>query len=827
MRSAGYTAVGSQAKAGTASSPTRPAPSTSSSPCSSPSAQAASKLAAKVPGARHVATAGPPAATTSQANRMAPQPSTGRSLSGAVPGPPGSGSTRFASAQPTSPAPAMAQPGRPTLPPPAGSASLGAKPSRPASTPLATARPALSPPASPATPAQRAPPVPASKPLAPSRSAPPPPASSPTQAAAPPPPASKALASGRSALPPPASHATPAPLAPSLPGSKAVVPGRPALPPPASHVNPAPPAPLVPASKPLVPGRPAPPPAPDATAAPVAPPAPAAHPSAAARPAPPSPVPPAAPLPPAPPTAPTLPRAPAVPTSNSCPGGPSSPPLPPLPSHSGVLPPSLPSPPVVPPPAPCLSLAPPAAPPASSAPSPPSDSHFIEGHAIERLETAVQLAYRDVLEAVEGFTLPPFVGGPAQESITARVARCEQQLRELGDLAKASYGARVHHHAYNLPDPNLLGNVWEMFESIEADTPEHQARLRHLVEVLGVSLCSAHPVSGVLPLDAAILHGRRKSVRTLLTLRAKLRNCSSDPVELCAAARQFCIPEVLREFHTWGITRGARDELLDVAATGNVQRCGQLLEMRADINARDEATGFSVLEWAVYHHQLEVVMLLLNFGPDLLAATLALKLAAIHGLHTIVVRLLDAACDPSNRDEHGWTALDWAVTEGQEPIALEMLRRGGSALAETSGRSVVSLARIARSHGLWQLVPLLEYQPDVAASQQEFQTAVEAGDIAAVQQLLLQGSLRVNIPIYDQQQLTPLDYCLERSQTNMAVLLLRWKAQPDMASGGAVQLLLRAAAQGENDLVAELLVSRVHIDSRSNDGSTALETLVK
>eukprot|EP00931_Biecheleriopsis_adriatica_P073564 TRINITY_DN47825_c0_g1_i1.p1 TRINITY_DN47825_c0_g1~~TRINITY_DN47825_c0_g1_i1.p1 ORF type:complete len:892 (+),score=115.29 TRINITY_DN47825_c0_g1_i1:35-2710(+) len=621
---------------------------------------------------------------------------------------------------------------------------------------------------------------------------------------------------------------------PPVPG--AVPPGQgprpPAAPPgrtpPASAPKPPAPASTVPASRPLPPTAVPPGPRPPAPAP--APPGPGLPVSTA----------PPAPLGPRPPVPSAVLPGPRPPVPASVPQGP----RPPAPSAVAGPRPPVPAfvPPAVGPPVPAaVSLGPPlppAAPPAAPAapaypasPAPPAASGCpaVESSAVDRLESAIVAAHQELLEAfqVAGMPSPPMHSQHSTDSITERVTRCEQRLREFCDLAKGHITARGEGSSQSSRNANPA-HVQQLFEMIDGETMEHQAQLRTLVEVYSVSVLSPHPASGQLPLDYAVLQGRRQSVRTLISLQASISHCKPSSADLSAAAQRFGLDEVLRALTGWGITQEARDDLLAVAASGDSERCLQLLQMQADLNARDDTTGFSVLEWAVHHGQEEIAALLVYYGADDEAKACALRAIAVHGLYAMLLRLLDAHCDPMSRDLQGWTALDWAVTEGQETVALELLRRGGPALAQGCGRGIAALARIARNKELWQLTPLLEYEP-IAAASRDFQSIVEGGDANGLQQLLLSGSFVADRPIQD--GLIPLDYCLERGRSDLVVQLLRWRAQPSLASGGSSHLLARAAIQETSsiDIVQEILRAWAAIDDRgpTGVGQTAFETLVQ
>jgi len=151
-----------------------------------------------------------------------------------------------------------------------------------------------------------------------------------------------------------------------------------------------------------------------------------------------------------------------------------------------------------------------------------------------------------------------------------------------------------------------------------------------------------------------------------------------------------------------------------------------------------------VLEWALISDNGEsgVEEMLLPFADDA-AKQSALQICALHGLTSRLYTLLDGKCDPSSRDDDGWTALDWAILHGQEMFALELLRLAGPAVAHACHRSTKALARAARNRHLWQLAELLEFEP-LATAQAAFRKILEDGTEEGLLELLLQGSFSLN-----------------------------------------------------------------------------------
>ncbi len=105
---------------------------------------------------------------------------------------------------------------------------------------------------------------------------------------------------------------------------------------------------------------------------------------------------------------------------------------------------------------------------------------------------------------------------------------------------------------------------------------------------------------------------------------------------------------------------------------GAVDAVRSLIEKGHDIEAADNADGWSVLHYALVvlrNPDLEVVRLLLNHGanpnrPDRHGWT-PLHFAARSGERTVLASLLEAGADPNLGDESGITALHRYLFEGK------------------------------------------------------------------------------------------------------------------------------------------------------------------
>jgi hypothetical protein len=116
-------------------------------------------------------------------------------------------------------------------------------------------------------------------------------------------------------------------------------------------------------------------------------------------------------------------------------------------------------------------------------------------------------------------------------------------------------------------------------------------------------------------------------------------------------------------------------QLIQAAATGDVDGLLSLLAKGANIEARNEA-GATPLMWASIGGHVQAVAVLLNRGADINARSnsgaTALKGAAAHGQLEIVKLLVARGADLHMRDNQGMSSIDAAQNAGQNEIVAFM-----------------------------------------------------------------------------------------------------------------------------------------------------------
>lgn len=167
-----------------------------------------------------------------------------------------------------------------------------------------------------------------------------------------------------------------------------------------------------------------------------------------------------------------------------------------------------------------------------------------------------------------------------------------------------------------------------------------------------------------------------------------------------------------RSEHDKKITKADLDkQLRDAASNGNIPEIERLIKNGADVNAKDQFTGSTVLHNALSSHNSAVTKLLLSLGAnpnqsDDFGEPVLIK-AALANQHEVVKVLLDNGADINIKDRKGNTALLVAVKEGQGWTNVVEVLIAGGASPEAVGTSGESALSIARRRGFDSLVHVL------------------------------------------------------------------------------------------------------------------------
>jgi len=294
------------------------------------------------------------------------------------------------------------------------------------------------------------------------------------------------------------------------------------------------------------------------------------------------------------------------------------------------------------------------------------------------------------------------------------------------------------------------------------------------------------------------------------------RNHKVLTTSLALVSTAIAIPQTRRAISR-GINSALNLCLFNAAQQGYAQMVKILLKTGIDINQQD-SLGFTALHWAAYYgHQAVVESLLANGANIGLASNTgttalylaalngrqavvelllahganpniadnngmtALYLAALNGRQAVVESLLAHGADPNIADNNGMTALHWAVSLKQQAVVELLLARGANPnIADNHGRTALycaakdqSFIELLVSYGadtalkaedgstvedLASSEGLKSYLRSVPQLTADLKSAVEQGDISAVQQLIAQ---KAPFLIPDQDGNTLLHYAIK------------------------------------------------------------------
>ncbi len=126
--------------------------------------------------------------------------------------------------------------------------------------------------------------------------------------------------------------------------------------------------------------------------------------------------------------------------------------------------------------------------------------------------------------------------------------------------------------------------------------------------------------------------------------------------------RRLVLFEILLSFA--GCTLVPPSPLASAARVGDLAGIRRLVKEGADLNEPSGVNGWTPLHHAIHKNQIGSVRVLLELGADVNArvphSVTPLMMAAGYGYDPIVRLLLEHNADPTIKDVHGETAIDYA-----------------------------------------------------------------------------------------------------------------------------------------------------------------------
>jgi ankyrin repeat protein len=248
-------------------------------------------------------------------------------------------------------------------------------------------------------------------------------------------------------------------------------------------------------------------------------------------------------------------------------------------------------------------------------------------------------------------------------------------------------------------------------------------------------------------------------------------------------------------------TQACQTPLHLAARKGNVELARTLIEVGADVNAKDSNGKTPLLEAAhggpwKPSADLELIELLINHG-----AIVSLQLAAAIGRDDLVAIELDkegVACDDC--DDRGYTALFQAAHNNQLACVELLLERGATADFNCDDETALSAAAL---HLLSQQCdPQICRMLIAHGAVFDIHTAAALGDIAQMQRLIADDKNVIHSEIYD---FTPADYAVHCGQLESLRLLLDSGFDPNRKNSIEESLLPKCEHLPE---LRDLLIAR-------------------
>jgi ankyrin repeat domain-containing protein 50 len=262
--------------------------------------------------------------------------------------------------------------------------------------------------------------------------------------------------------------------------------------------------------------------------------------------------------------------------------------------------------------------------------------------------------------------------------------------------------------------------------------------------------------------------------------------------------------------HFQAIAQTSGQELLEAIKLRDIKKLKALVQQGANVDACDE-NGATALMWASYTNNLEMLKLLVNSGANVhkkgviylddekeayygnllgIAAGVQNLEMLKYFIETCKIDVNDAECNPKDKSQAGWTALQWAcsprkdkqassddyfsdqlVSKAQEnsetDIASYLIEKGAN-LNVSNGPGAYTPLLLALYNQKWELADLLIQKGAVVAAISS--TGVSALHLAALHgrysniiDLIRKGA---NPSVHDQDGNTPLMYCANGAQAS-------------------------------------------------------------
>lgn len=295
----------------------------------------------------------------------------------------------------------------------------------------------------------------------------------------------------------------------------------------------------------------------------------------------------------------------------------------------------------------------------------------------------------------------------------------------------------------------LLLKAVDKFLSAAIDANTHL--LSELIEV-GVDINSRNE-AGQSALMLASKYGQLEVVRFLLAKGATVAGkCNANMTALDYAVRE--------SYTEISVLLGGQEQLVDAAATGQIDKVERLLSIGVDVNARNSKDRTALMA-ASQRNNVDVIDVLLQ-------SNVALNV---------------------QREEDGMTALMIAVNQEQRETVQKLLGAGAAMdIVNAEGTALIQACKHTNTEIITNLL--------------------EAGDNVDVQR--------------EQDGCTPLMIASTEGSISVAKTLLQYKADPNVRDNAGRTPLMHSCLANQIAIIPVLLSAKANINSKNNAGRTAL-----
>jgi ankyrin repeat protein len=268
---------------------------------------------------------------------------------------------------------------------------------------------------------------------------------------------------------------------------------------------------------------------------------------------------------------------------------------------------------------------------------------------------------------------------------------------------------------------------------------------------------------------------------------------------------------------------------------GETQRLARADQRTADFRAVLEERGFKFVPTEMFacisKGDLANVVMFVNAGMSVDTLNdrgwTPLMVALFEGQEKVALFLIKRGADPFFCDPTGYRPIHWAAFHGYVTVIRELARRGANLNIKTDFGWPPLLQAAARGYAA-AVDTLLESGAHVDVTDEEGWTALHKAcangheDVVAV--LLLHGAKRDPVHLDGK---TPLHLAIDVGQRVIAAILLRAGADAGLADNEGVTALHIAAGQNDVALIDLLLASGARCSARDHHGVTPLVRAVK